>query len=75
MSRDTHENHSSGTNINLEETAEADSIDRRKDKRRHSSESSMRSAGSGRKKLKVGSINEEDTGSESTEDEKEWSEE
>ena len=38
--------------------------------------SSTRSAGSGRKKhIKLGSINEEDTDSESTEDEKEWSEE
>ena len=35
MSRDTHKKRSSGTNINLEETVEADNIDRRKDKRRH----------------------------------------
>ena len=75
MSRDTHEKGSSGTNINLEETSKADNIDRRKDKRRHSSGSSMRSAGSGRKKYKLGSINEEDTDSECTEDEEEWSEE
>ena len=75
MSMDTHQKRSSGTNINLEETAEADNIDRRKDKRRHSSGSSTSSAGSGRKKHKLGSINEEDTDRESTEDEKEWSEE
>ena len=54
MSRDTHEKRSSGTNINLEETAEADNTDRRKDKRRHSSGSSTRSAGSARKKHKLG---------------------
>ena len=75
MSRDTHEKCSSGTNINLEETAEADNIDRRKDKQSHSSGSSTRSAGSERKKHNLGSINEEDTDSESTEDEKERSEE
>ena len=70
MSRDTHEKGSSGTNINLEETSEADNIDKRKGKRRHSSGSSKRSAGNGRKKHKLGSINEEDKDSESTEDEK-----
>ena len=75
MSRDTHEKRSSGTNINLEETAEADNIDGRKDKRRHSAGSSTRSASSERKKRKMGSINEEDTDSDSIEDEKEWSEE
>ena len=75
MSRDTHDKRSSGTNINLEETAEADNIDRRKDKRRHLSGSSTRSASSGRKKHNLGLNNEEDTDSESTEDEKEWSEE
>ena len=48
MSRDTHEKRSSGTNINVEETAEADNIERRKDKRRHSSGSSTRSASSER---------------------------
>ena len=44
--------------INLEGTAGADNIDGRKDKRRHSSGSSMRSVGSGRKKHKLGWINE-----------------
>ena len=60
--------------VDLEEATEANNIDRRQDKRRYSS-SSTRSAGSGRKKHKLGSINEEDTDSESTEDEKGWSEE
>ena len=52
MSRVTHEN-SSGTKINLEGTAGADNIERRKDKRKQSSGSSTRSAGSGRKKHKL----------------------
>ena len=71
MSRDTHEKRSSEININVDETAEADNTERRKDKRRHSSGSSTRSASSRRKKHKLGSINKEDTDSESTEDEKE----
>ena len=80
MSRDTHEKRSSGTNINLEETAEADNIDGRKDKRRHPAGSSTRSASSERKKHKLASINKEGimtayTDSDSIEDEKEWSEE
>ena len=51
MSRDTHEKRSSGIKINVEETAEADNIERRKDKRRHSSGSSTRSASSGRRNI------------------------
>ena len=72
MLGDTHEKRSSGTNINFEET---DNIDKKKDKPRLSSGSSTRSDGSGRKKHKLGSINKEDTDSESIEDKKEWSEE
>ena len=72
MLRVTHEKRSSGTKINLEGTAGANNIDRRKDKRRHSSGSSTRSAGHERKKHKLGLIKEEDTDSESTENQKEW---
>ena len=72
MLKVTHEKRSSGTKINLEGTAGANNIDRRKDKRRHSSGSSTRSAGHERKKHKLGLIKEEDTDSESTENQKEW---
>ena len=54
MLRVINEKRSSGTKVNLEGTAGKDNIDRRKDKRRHSSGSSTRSAGSARKKHKLG---------------------
>ena len=72
MLRVTHEKRSSGTKINLEGTAGADGIERGKE--RHSSGTSTRSAGRERKKHKLGLIKEEDTDSESTQNQKEWSE-
>ena len=78
MSKDTRQKRSSGTNINFEETAEADSIDIRKDKEEGTRQDRPRDQPvvEGRNiGCRLGSINEEDTDNESTEDKKDWSKE